>query len=342
MARVAFLALGLIALAGCLPEDPPRMLNLTGETMGTTYNVTAVGGPDTLDEARLQAAIDAGLARVNGAMNNWDPASEVPRFNAAETTEPVEISVDFATVMAAADDIHARSGGAFDVTLAPVIALWGFGPRTPESTVPGDDEIAEALTHVGQSRLLTLSDRPVALAKSDPEVSVNLSAIAKGYGVDAVAAEIAALGVENYMVEIGGDLVTRGTNPVGAVWQIGIERPDPAGSAVQQIVSVPDLGLATSGDYRNYFEEDGVRYSHIIDPTTGRPVTHRTASVTVLAGDAMLADGWATALLVLGSARAMEIAAEQNLAVFAIDRADDGGYVTVASPAFDTLLEESD
>ncbi|MEM8957368.1 MAG: FAD:protein FMN transferase [Pseudomonadota bacterium] len=342
MGRVVFLALGLIALAGCWPEEAPKLLSVTGETMGTTYSVTTVGGPEALDEAALTAAIDAALAQVNGAMNNWDPASEVSRFNSDETTDMVEISEDFAAVMAASDHIHDRSGGAFDVTLAPLIELWGFGPRTPDSPVPSDAEIAAAMRHVGQGELLTLGEASPTLTKSDPAVSVNLSAIAKGYGVDAVARAIAALGVPSYLVEIGGDLAARGTNPMGEVWQIGIERPEPGGRTVQQIVRVPDLGLATSGDYRNYFEEDGVRYSHIIDATTGRPITHQTASVTVLADNAMLADGWATALLALGSARAMEIAEEEGLAVFAIDRApdgDSGGFVTVASPAFNTLLE---
>ena len=170
---------------------------------------------------------------------------------------------------------------------------------------------------------------------------MNLSAIAKGYGVDAIAKEIAALGVENYLVEIGGDLVTRGTNAQGDVWRIGIERPDADAGTVEQIVSVPDLGLATSGDYRNYFEQDGVRYSHIIDATSGKPIAHATASVTVLAENAMLADGWATALLALGSDEALRIAEAENLAVFAIDRAD-GSFVTVASPAFQDLLEDTD
>lgn len=344
MGRIAFLALFIIALPGCWPDDAPKMLSVSGETMGTTYNVTTVGGPDALDEAALTAAIDAALARANAAMNNWDPSSEVSRFNTSDTTDPVEISADFAAVMAAADDIHAKSGGAFDVTLAPLIELWGFGPRTPDSPVPTDEDISAAMRHVGQAELVTLGETSPTLTKSDPAVSVNLSAIAKGYGVDAVATEIAALGVDSYLVEIGGDLAARGTNPMGEVWQIGIERPDDGGGTVQQIVSVPDLGLATSGDYRNYFEEDGVRYSHIIDATTGRPITHQTASVTVLADNAMLADGWATALLALGSARAMEIAEEEGLAVFAIDRApegDGGGFATVASPAFSTLLGTS-
>ncbi|MEM1361973.1 MAG: FAD:protein FMN transferase [Pseudomonadota bacterium] len=329
----------MLSLSACWPEKPPEVLRLSGETMGTTYNVTVVGGPDTLDQSAVQSAIDTGLGRVNGSMNNWNPSSEVSRFNANETTEPVEISSDFSTVMAAANQINALSDGAFDVTLAPVIELWGFGPRRPESPVPTEEEIAAALETVGQSEKLSLDQN--ALSKSDPRVSINLAAIAKGYGVDAVAQEIAALGAENYLVEIGGDLVARGENAEGARWQIGIEQPDLGGAVVQQIVGVPDLGLATSGDYRNYFEQDGIRYSHIIDATTGAPVIHNTASVTVLAENAMLADGWATAFLALGSEDAMRIAQEQGLAIFAIDRSE-GGFVTVASPAFEALLEDSD
>ena len=147
---------GLAGLTGCLPEKAPRSLMLSGETMGTTYNVTAIGGPKDLDESTVQAAIDRALERVNVSMNNWNPGSEISQFNTAATTDPIDISADLATVMAAADSIHEISGGAFDVTLAPLIELWGFGPRTPESPIPTDAEIAAAMAHVGQGTLVTL------------------------------------------------------------------------------------------------------------------------------------------------------------------------------------------
>ncbi|MCV6596239.1 MAG: FAD:protein FMN transferase [Mangrovicoccus sp.] len=343
MGRFALLPI-LFVIPACWPEDQtPQIVTLQGETMGTTYNVTTVGGPDTLDEASLKQAIDQALTRVNAAMNNWDPSSEVSQFNARDDSAAQKISADFVTVMQTANEIHSLSGGAFDVTLGPVISLWGFGPRSPDSPLPNETDLAAAMALTGQAQLLSLTDD--GLAKSDPSVSVNLSAIAKGYGVDAIAAEIAALGVNDYIVEIGGDLAAKGNNPDGVPWRIAIERPTDTvdqTQSVQQVVGITDLGMATSGDYRNYFEQDGVRYSHIIDATTGRPVTHKTASVTVLAPSAMEADGWATALLALGSEKALPIAEAQGLAVFAIDRGPEGDFITVASPAFEAILNGTD
>jgi len=343
MGRLALLPI-LFLIPACWPEDQtPQIVTLQGETMGTTYNVTTVGGPETLSEDTVQEAIDQALARVNASMNNWDPSSEVSQFNNRDDSAAQKISADFAIVMQAARDIHAASNGAFDVTLGPVISLWGFGPRTPESPVPTDSDLAAAMALTGQARLLELSGD--MLAKTDPAISVNLSAIAKGYGVDAIAQGIASLGVEDYIVEIGGDLIAQGNNPDGNPWRIAIERPTDTidqAQAVQQIIAISGKGMATSGDYRNYFEQDGVRYSHIIDATTGRPVTHKTASVTVLADSAMLADGWATALLALGSEKALPIAEAQGLAMFAIDRGPQGDFITVASPAFEAILNSTE
>lgn len=336
MRIAAFLAI-LLTLAGCWPDLTGRVVKLSGETMGTTYHVTAVGVPRKLTDAELSQAIEATLAAVNGAMSNWDEGSEISRFNQARTTEPVAISPALARVMARADEIHALSGGKFDVTLAPLIDLWGFGPRKPDDPVPSATEIAAALAHVGQARLLTLEGE--TLAKADPEVTVNLSAIAKGYGTDAVAETLRARGIERYMVEIGGDLVAAGKNEKGAPWQIGIDSPGGSDAAVEMIVPVSNLGMATSGDYRKFFEVGGVRYSHLIDPTTGRPITHRAASVTVLAGDGMTADALATAMMVLGETDGMALAEANGLAVFFVSRAEgpDPVYVKHESTAFARL-----
>ncbi|MCL6284960.1 FAD:protein FMN transferase [Ruegeria sp. 2012CJ41-6] len=327
------------ALAGCLFDEDPEVLRLSGETMGTTYNITAVG--TDLDGDAMAAAVTDSLASINAKMSNWDPNSEVSVFSASADTQAVAVSPELASVMAAANEVHTQSMGRFDVTLGPLIELWGFGPRKPEDPVPGDDAIAAALAHVGQDRLLALDEDAGTLSKSDAAVGINLGAIAKGYGVDAVAAALAGFGVENYMVEIGGDLVTRGENDKGETWRIGIERPDANVQTVELIVPVSDRGLATSGDYRNFFEQDGVRYSHIIDPTTGHPITHRTTSVTVVANDAMMADAWATALLVLGAEDGLKLADENNLAAFFISQAAQDGvepYIVQQSSAFAAIL----
>ncbi|WP_170376877.1 FAD:protein FMN transferase [Ruegeria atlantica] len=327
-------------LSGCLFDKEPEVVRLSGETMGTTFNITAIG--QDLDENALAVAVEETLADVNAKMSNWDPNSEVSTFSAATSTEPVQVSADFAQVMAAANDVHEKTGGTFDVTLGPLIELWGFGPRKPEDPVPSDVEILKALDGVGQGRLLTLDAEAGTLTKSEPGVGINLSAIAKGYGIDAVAKTLRNAGIEDYLVEIGGDLVTMGQNDKGEAWRIGIEKPQAGAQTYQLIVSVSDLGMASSGDYKNFFEQDGVRYSHIIDPTTGRPITHRTTSVTVLAENAMMADAWATAMLALGQKKGLELAEEHKLAVYFISRDVTGGedaYITVHSTAFKDALE---
>lgn len=333
-----FLLALTLAVPGCWFSSDPEELRLSGETMGTTYNVTAIG--TDLDAEAMGAAVEAALKAVNSKMSNWDPSSEVSTFSASDSTAPVQVSAEFAHVVGAANDVHVQSGGKFDVTLGPLIELWGFGPRKPEDPLPADAAIEAALAGVGQARLLELDVDAGTLAKSAPEVGINLSAIAKGYGVDAVAQTLQGFGVENYMVEIGGDLVTMGQNIQGEPWRIGIEKPDAAAQTVQLVVPVSDLGLATSGDYRNYFEHEGQRYSHILDPVTGRPVTHATTSVTVIADSAMMADAWATAMLVLGSEAGLKVAESQKLAVFFIDRdvqAGEDAYITATSSAFEAL-----
>lgn len=333
-------ALALILfVSGCLFEDEPDVVRLAGETMGTTYSVVAIG--EDLDPDELGSAVEETLASVNSKMSNWDPNSEVSTFSKIQSTAPVEVSAEFATVIDASNDVHRKSGGKFDITLGPLIELWGFGPRKPEDPLPLDSEISTALKSVGQDRLLTLKDG--TLSKLVPETGINLSAIAKGYGVDAVAQTLSDLGADSYLVEIGGDLVTKGENPKGELWQIGIEKPQSGAQAIQMVVPISGYGMATSGDYRNYFEQDGVRYSHILDPVTGRPVTHATTSVTVIADSAMMADAWATAMLVLGLGEGLRVAEEHSLAVFFVERDVQGGedaYMTAQSSEFSNLLEK--
>ncbi|MEM1287438.1 MAG: FAD:protein FMN transferase [Pseudomonadota bacterium] len=329
-------------LVGCQAE--PQVLSIAGETMGTTYSITAIDPTNDVTVDAVQAAVEATLGVVNGQMSNWDPNSEISQFNAAQTTEAIEISEELALVMDVANAVHTQSDGQFDVTLGPLIGLWGFGQRTPDSPIPDDAAIEAAMQIVGQADLLSLTMDPPTMAKASADTEVFLAAIAKGYGVDQIGATLEGLGLEDYLVEIGGDLLTSGKNSEGEDWRIGIERPEPGGSDVEEIVSVSGLGMATSGDYRNFFEVDGVRYSHIIDANTGRPITHATASVTVLAEDAMLADAWATALLVLGEERGMEISRELDLASFFIVRdttSSDPAFITISSPRFEELQSGS-
>ncbi|WP_254054655.1 FAD:protein FMN transferase [Roseovarius sp. EL26] len=332
--------MALLFLTACWGEDEPEVLRLTGETMGTTYNITAIG--DGLDEDRIAGAVVGMLSQVNATMSNWDPTSEVSRFSASRSTAPIELSAELASLMEVANTVHEQSTGRFDVTLDPLISLWGFGPRKPTDPVPSEEEITQAWLRVGQEHLLVSDSESQTLTKLDPNVSLNLGAIAKGYGIDAVAGALRDHEIENYMVEIGGDLVTAGLNPNGAPWRIGVEKPQLGAQSVQVVVPLSGQALATSGDYRNFFEHDGQRYSHIIDPTTGRPITHVTTSVTVIADNAMLADAWATAMLVLGAEAGLKLAETHKLAVFFISRdvsLDEDAYITAQSGAFDALLQ---
>ena len=339
--KKTFAILAISTLSACMGDEPAKVVTLSGTTMGTTYNITAAGIPDTVTEDMLSATVETVLADVNSKMSNWDKNSEVSLLSASAASTPVPVSGDFMTVMRAANEIHALSDGMFDVTLGPLIELWGFGSRKPEDPIPAEADIENALKFVGQTKVLTLDRETSTISKSDSKVGINLSAIAKGFGIDAVAASLKGLGIENYLVEIGGDLVTAGRNQNGEAWRIGIEKPEPGEKAVELVVKLEDKGLATSGDYRNFVEHEGVRYSHIIDPVTGRPINHATTSVTVVAANAMIADAWATAMLVLGSERGLKIAEANNIAVYVISRdkhGNAGPYVTKMSSAFDALL----
>ena len=334
------IAVGLF-LSGCdlLAEQTDQYV-LRGNTMGTSYTIKALHARNKVDEEALYNDIKATLDEANDKLNNWTDDSEISRFNASPSTRWIPISETFHEVLVEAMRIHDQSGGRFDITLSPLIDMWGFGPEDNPS-LPTEKEIAGALNHVGQSDLLEVKDSPPALRKTKGPVSINLGAIAKGYSADLIARSLEKHGISNYLVEIGGDLITKGLNEQGVPWRVGIEKPDERGRSVQLVVSVRDMGMATSGDYRNFFlDEEGRRMSHIIDPVTGRPVTHRLASVTVLADNGMRADGLATALLVLGEPEGRALAEKLNISAYFITRDEAGGFVTSSSSAFDDLMAE--
>ncbi len=327
---------------GACDQSSTHTIELQGATMGTTYSVVVSDAPHGLDEATLRSAVEERLAAVSDKMSNWDPTSEVSRLNGSDAQTPIPLSPELYTVLEAAQQVHRDSNGYFDVTLGPLIELWGFGAPERTSEPPAPSALEEARLRTGQDRVLALSASPPALRKLHPDANVYLAALAKGYGVDQVASELRAQGLGDFLVEIGGDLFAAGVNPRGMPWRIGVEKPDARSRTVQRVVPVSGRGMATSGDYRNYFEQDGVRYSHIIDPQTGRPIAHSTASVTVLAGNAMLADAWATALLAMGHERGLPLARSLGLAVLFIYRApqrDALSFTSVSSDAFDALID---
>jgi len=322
----------------CVGCRRPVEETLTGPTMGTQYTVKVVRRPDAVDVATLEKEVQAELDRVDALMSTYRADSELSRFNVFDHTDWFPVSPATAEVVEAAIDIGRRSGGAFDVTVGPLVNLWGFGPsKGPAQRVPSPEEIDEAKSRTGLHHIEVRTDPP-AVRKHLPGVYVDLSGVAKGFAVDQVAGLLERRGLENYMVEVGGEVRAKGENLQGRPWQIGIESPVAGVRSLQRVVGLGDKAMATSGDYRNYFEADGVRYSHMIDPRTGRPIAHRLASVTVLDPSCMRADAWATALTVLGPEEGYALAEKEDLPVLLVVKGDNE-FVEKATPEFEKLLE---
>jgi thiamine biosynthesis lipoprotein len=305
-----------------------------GQTMGTTYRVVVAGpSPGANERRELEQAIAAELDRVDGLMSTYRKDSELSRFNRSQSTAPFPVSADTAQVVKWAQLISEQSGGAFDVTVRPLVAAWGFGAGAHVEP-PDADELAQLRARVGYRRL---SVEGQSLRKTRPDVSVDLSAIAKGYAVDRVSQVLRDHGRPAHMVEVGGEVRVSGKKADGSSWRIGIEQPDSDERQSRLVIKLHDVSMATSGDYRNYFERDGVRVSHTIDPRTGKPITHNLASVSVLNETCALADGYATALDVLGPDDAYRLAEQLKLAAFFIVRTANGGFETRSTSAFDAL-----
>jgi thiamine biosynthesis lipoprotein len=329
-------ALAAALLAACSPrgQEPADLLSLAGQTMGTTWTVKlpAAGAPDT---TVLRGAVEAVLEGVNARMSGFREDSELSRFNRHAGDDWFPVSAATARVLTEAERTSRLSDGAFDVTVWPLVQLWGFGVAGRRDAPPAPEALAAARERVGWRRL-AVHAAPPALRKTRPDVQIDLGAIAKGFGVDAVADTLASLGLASYLVEIGGELRAAGAKGPGQPWQVGIERPQEIGRGVQRILALSGMALATSGDYRNYFEEGGRRYSHTIDPRRGEPIAHRLASVTVADPLCMRADALATALMVLGPERGYELALHEELAAYFIVRGEDG-FLERATPAFERL-----
>lgn len=319
----------------------PEMISFGGETMGTTYTVKLTRLPAGASAAQLKCSVDDALREVNRQMSTYDPNSDLSRWNAAgEDWFPV--SEDTARVVAEALRIGRLADGAFDVTVGPLVRLWRFGPEaSPAATAPPSaEQLAAAQSRVGYQRI-DVEMNPPRVRRRIAGGSVDLSAIAKGFGVDRAAEVLEAAGVQDYMVEIGGEVRARGVNNAGSPWTIAIETPRPDARTVFRAVGLRDASLATSGDYRNYREIEGRRYSHLINPRTGKPIDHQLASVSVVHASCMTADAWATALSVLGPDQAMQKAEENSLDVLLIVRVGDR-FECRTTPGFATLLVELD
>jgi len=321
--RPLALVLAGLVLAACEPAPPDPTVRITGSTMGTGYDLKLVPEPGQTVPADFKNRVEELLARVNRQMSTYDPDSELSRFNRNPSTDWVAVSSELQQVIAEALRISELSGGAFDITVGPLVNLWGFGPEPRHDRVPSDEAIAQARERVGYWRL-RVRDEPPALKKDRADLYVDLSAVAKGYGVDQLAALVEMAGIDRYLVSIGGEIRARGHNGQGQPWTIAIEQPAPDRRAVERLIRLGDHSVSTSGDYRNFFEQNGQRYSHLINPRTGRPVPRTLASVTVISDRSMVADTTATALMVAGPDFGFQLATDHHLAAFFILAGPDG------------------
>ncbi len=317
-------------------------VELWGFTQGTNYSVKAFGVPADIDRQHLEKVVRGELAAIDRQLSNWNQESEISQFNASGSTDWFAVSELTAKVVAAGIEASRKSDGAFDLTVAPLVELWGFGANANNESVPNPTEIAEALSRVGWNQI-EVRAAPPSLRKVKPEVRVDLAGIAQGFSVDRLANVLASLGVQSYLVEIGGEQVGGGLKPDGTPWRIGIERPvdsTASGREVQAIVPLLNRAIATSGDYRRYREVNGKRYSHTIDPRSGYPIEHHLASVSVLAETCGLADALSTTLMVLGSDNGYEWAVANELAAYFVIRESEG-FAVKETPMFRSLLGES-
>jgi len=318
-----------LALGIATSATHAESVSVVGETMGTTYRVTLMAHAAPAD---LKARIDQLLERINDQMSTYRPQSELSRLNAEHSRDWLAISPELHAVLSAAREVSVATDGAFDITVGPLVNLWGFGAEARIDQPPAAQALRAAQSRTGY-RQLELAAAPPRVRKARGDVSIDLSAIAKGYAVDALAALLDSKGIADYLIDIGGELRARGHNARGQAWQVGIALPLANVDAVERILPLGDTGLATSGDYRNFFEFEGRRYSHEIDPASGRPVSNDVASVTVLHASCMMADAYATALMVTGAERGLALAQEHGLKVLFLLR-DGERFKARATPDF--------
>ena len=310
---------------------------IKGNTMGTYYFIEVIDVPIELKIKNIEIEIKNTLKKANKILSNWDKDSEISIINKTNKTTAIKISDELNEVFKTAKEINAKSNGFFDLTLDPIIELWGFGYKSKQmQVIPKDNQIKNILSLIGQKSFLEMNFDNNELIKKNKDIKINLSSIGKGYGIDLIGKKLDQLGINNYIINIGGDILTKGYNSKKENWVIGIENPNLKEKLIKEIVNLTNKGLATSGDYKNFFTNDGKRYSHIINPKTGKPIMHSTKSVTVIHENSMKADGWATAFLALGSLEGLKIADKEKIAVLFIDEIDNK-FIKFKSSEFNNL-----
>lgn len=331
-----------VLFSGCdsatTPTTPASTATvLDGKTMGTFWRVSVIG----VDEAKaqaLRAKVQAQLDADDRLLSTWKNDSALMRFNHATDTRPWPVSEAMADIVTLSLRIGAKTHGAMDITVGPLVNLWGFGPDKQPVATPDAQAIAAAKARTGLQHLQVINQSGRQFLQKDiPDLFVDLSTVGEGYAADHLARLMEQEGISRYLVSVGGALVSRGMNGEGKPWRVAIQKPTDQENAVQAIVDINGHGISTSGSYRNYYELDGKRISHVIDPQTGQPITHKLVSVTVIAPTALEADGWDTGLMVLGPEKAQQVVREQGLAVYMIVKEGEG-FKTWMSPQFRTFL----
>lgn len=321
----------LLAVAPVAACARPPYATIRGLTMGTSYTVELAAPIDDAVRTRLAELIEVELAAINRTMSTYDPRSELSEFNRRQDLRWTPASRSLLEVLESAARISASTQGAFDVTVGPLVDLWGFGPEYRTRQVPNDAAIGRVRDSVGY-RHVQIEPSAGAIRKKHGGTQVDLSAIAKGYGVDRVAMVLDRQGIGDYLVEIGGELRARGSMAAGKPWRVGIERPVEGRHVVGEIVALSNRAIATSGTTQDFFDQDGRHYSHIIDPKTARPVDTPPMAASVIADTTMEADAWATALVVLGPERGYSLAQARGIAAL---------LVTASGPTFDVRVTDA-
>lgn len=335
--RIAYILIVLMGSLSC-SDAPPKRVSLSGVTMGTTYSL--VYFPDdriSIEKSALQSQINTRLVAINQIASTYIANSELSQLNRYTGEEAVLLSDDLYFLLQESIALNDITEGALDVTIGPLVNLWGFGPDKQPAQIPSEEQIVEARQRSGIDKLQLT---PRGVIKAHPELYVDLSTIAKGFAVDEIAAIFESHHIHNYIVEIGGELRVKGVKELGNAWRIAIEKPISEEKSVQNIIEPGTNAVATSGDYRNFYEQDGRRYSHIINPKTGFPISHRLVSVTVFHSSCALADGLATGFMVLGQDQGLTVANKHGIAALFIEKTIEGEFVESYSTAMIPFIEK--
>ena len=324
----------LVVLMGMMSAcgNGDSLESIDGPTMGSTYSIKYVRHADLPAPADVQVEVEKILAEVDQQMSTYRSDSDIERFNALPANRCQKMPAPILELVRVGEQLSVQSEGSFDLTVEPLLNLWGFGPQAREEKVPTAQALAEVRQRVGHGHLRIDGDQ---LCK-DAAVEVDFNSIAAGYAVDRIAARLEALGIRNYLAEATGELKAAGRKLDGSPWRIALEEPRDDQQVAERIIAVDGYGLSTSGDYRNYFVQGGQRFSHTFDARTGTPVAHTLASVTVIHPSALMADGLSTLLLILGPERGWDYAEKHDIGAFFVIRADTG-FVTRSSHAFERL-----